>query len=285
VIPDPPFQPAIFKWLALLLQVASLCCMGVVLLRWSQRRAEGSLPNGGPPFHSWSGMDLTQFLFALLFIYLQVSLVDLAFEKTGLLESDGRKAVFFIGSTIVVYGLFLCLVSHFLRRQGTSWSKAFGLGATGSGNVLLTAMVALMAAAIPVALLGLGTQAVFKMNDWKMEPQPMVDFFLRLDDPWLRAGMAACAVVGAPVFEEILFRGILHPFLKQRLGFAHALWMNSLLFALVHHHAMSLLPLFGLAIVLTLLYEWRRNLAAPIALHAGFNALSLAILLAREYFL
>jgi membrane protease YdiL (CAAX protease family) len=80
------------------------------------------------------------------------------------------------------------------------------------------------------------------------------------------------------VVEEIFFRGMLYPAIKQA-GFPRlAIWGVSLLFALVHFNLVSFIPLFVLAILLTALYEYTDNLLAPISAHALFNALNFAML-------
>ena len=80
------------------------------------------------------------------------------------------------------------------------------------------------------------------------------------------------------IAEELFFRGMLYPAIKQA-GFPRlAVWGVSLLFALVHFNLVSFVPLFVLAILLTLLYEHTDNLLAPIAAHALFNALNFGML-------
>jgi len=80
------------------------------------------------------------------------------------------------------------------------------------------------------------------------------------------------AIAGAPVVEEIIFRGILYPALKQHGWPRLALWGTSLLFALTHANAATLLPLSFLAMLLVFLYERTGNLLAPILTHSLFNA-------------
>jgi membrane protease YdiL (CAAX protease family) len=82
----------------------------------------------------------------------------------------------------------------------------------------------------------------------------------------------------APLAEEVLFRGILYPWIKQ-IGFPRlALWGTSLLFAVVHMNLVTLLPLLLLALLLAQLYERTDNLLAPISAHALFNALNFGLL-------
>ena len=95
---------------------------------------------------------------------------------------------------------------------------------------------------------------------------------------WQKLVLGALAVLGAPVLEEMFFRGILYPTIKQ-LGFPRvALWGTSLLFAAIHLNAASFIPFALLALALALLYEKTNNLLAPIATHACFNSLNLIML-------
>jgi len=89
-------------------------------------------------------------------------------------------------------------------------------------------------------------------------------------------------VLVAPIAEEIFFRGIAFNAWEREYGARRALIGSALLFALVHASLVAFLPIFGLGLVLALVYRGTRNLAAPIALHATFNAIAVALaLLAR----
>jgi membrane protease YdiL (CAAX protease family) len=91
------------------------------------------------------------------------------------------------------------------------------------------------------------------------------------------------AILLAPFVEEVVFRGILYPSIKQSGFHRLALWGTSFFFALTHSNLMILLPLTLLAIVLTLLYETTNNLIAPIVTHSLFNAANYAYLLFQKY--
>ena len=112
----------------------------------------------------------------------------------------------------------------------------------------------------------------------KMEPQEQLPVHaLRVSVSWGgRLTLGAAAVLLAPVAEEMLFRGILYPAIKQSGYPRLALWGTSLLFAAVHMNVVTFVPLVVLALVLTLLYERTDNLLAPITAHVLFNALNFA---------
>ena len=93
-----------------------------------------------------------------------------------------------------------------------------------------------------------------------------------------RIALGAAAILLAPVAEEILFRGILYPAIKQAGYPRLALWGAALLFAAVHANLVTFVPLTVLALVLTALYERTNNLLAPIVAHALFNALNFVTL-------
>jgi len=108
---------------------------------------------------------------------------------------------------------------------------------------------------------------------------------LRITESWLsRAVLAVVAIGLAPLAEEILFRGILYPAVKQA-GFRRlALWGTAVLFAVIHGNLATLLPLLVLSVALTLLYEQTDNLLAPVVAHALFNAINFLKLYSGEWF-
>ena len=86
------------------------------------------------------------------------------------------------------------------------------------------------------------------------------------------------AVVVAPVVEEILFRGILYPAIKQ-IGYPRiAAIGTAILFALFHVNLLTFASLTAVALGLIALYEFTDNLLAPIVAHAVFNASNLTML-------
>lgn len=83
--------------------------------------------------------------------------------------------------------------------------------------------------------------------------------------------------VVAPLAEEPLFRGLVLAGLAQRVPFAAAAVVSSLLFALTHGVGV-LAPIFALGLGLAYLYRRTGTLWAPILAHALVNAISLVIL-------
>lgn len=111
------------------------------------------------------------------------------------------------------------------------------------------------------------------------EPQPWIQWLS--DDtlpPLPLLTMHLMALVGAPVVEELLFRGILFPLALRKTSLPRAVLASSVLFALAHLHFPSFLPLAMLGAVLALAYRKTGNILAPMIMHAVFNGGSLILL-------
>lgn len=81
------------------------------------------------------------------------------------------------------------------------------------------------------------------------------------------------AVVVAPLSEEIAFRGLLYNALRQRANFPLAGLLQALVFALYHPYGnQGRMGVATMGFAFALLYEWRKTLVAPIALHSLINA-------------
>ncbi len=82
-------------------------------------------------------------------------------------------------------------------------------------------------------------------------------------------------VIGAPLCEEFIFRGLLFGGLRRSMSLLPAMLISAALFAVVHPPA-SMLPVFVLGMFTAYAYERTRTLLAPVLVHAIYNALLLA---------
>jgi membrane protease YdiL (CAAX protease family) len=87
--------------------------------------------------------------------------------------------------------------------------------------------------------------------------------------------IALSAVIIAPFFEELIFRGYLYPAFKRFFGPFPAAVGTALLFAMIHDNAAGFAGLALLALAFTLAYEWSGSILLPIVMHACFNAMNL----------
>ena len=107
--------------------------------------------------------------------------------------------------------------------------------------------------------------------------QESVKLLQESTEPLVLVLMALVVCVGAPLAEEVVFRGYVYTAVKRMAGLPVAVILSGLLFGAVHVNLMALLPLTLLGIILALSYEYTGSLWAPIAIHFCFNAATVAI--------
>lgn len=124
---------------------------------------------------------------------------------------------------------------------------------------------------------------LFKIEDLA---QPLIFEFLKMTETTSILSFIALAVIAAPVTEEILFRGLLYPVLRDRFGIKIAVAVSAMLFGLAHVHFPTFLPLSFLGIVLAITYEFSGSLLLSILIHATFNLFTVInLLLLKPYLL
>ena len=107
--------------------------------------------------------------------------------------------------------------------------------------------------------------------------QDSVKLLQETTDPTVFILMGVVACIGAPLAEEVVFRGYIYTMVKKMAGLPLAVILSGLLFGAVHMNLVALLPLTVLGILLALSYEYTGSLWAPIAIHFCFNAATVAI--------
>jgi membrane protease YdiL (CAAX protease family) len=89
-------------------------------------------------------------------------------------------------------------------------------------------------------------------------------------------------VIGAPVVEELFFRGLLLRSLDRRFGAPAAVLGSALVFGVAHYELLQLPALILFGIVLAVMAERTGRLGPGIAAHAAFNAATvLSLTMAR----
>ena len=150
--------------------------------------------------------------------------------------------------------------------------KDFGLG-------MLTWIISFPIIACIDQLGHLATLLIFGFS--KVEQVAVRYVRLSAESPYLLAIAIISTVLAAPLLEEWIFRGFIQTYLKSKIGFFKSLICSSFIFALFHLSPAQgvgnftlVFSLFTFALYLGFLYEKRKSLIAPIALHMTFNSIS-----------
>ena len=171
------------------------------------------------------------------------------------------------------------LLFYLVGVRGLHAAELFGVRRLGP----LRAMGLALLLMLPLLLVVNGV--AWGANDWlqsfwpDLQAQDAVRAFRDSGDIAARVVLVIAAVIVAPLVEELLFRGFIYGVIKRYTDAWFAALCSALLFAVVHFHVGSLLPLAVLALLLCAAYELSGSLLVPMLMHALFNLISLALLL------
>lgn len=219
-----------------------------------------------PPARPWRWPDV---LFGVVVGFTPQVLLYVAAASTGTLGSDttmeevtvfGAAAV--LVSTLFLYGWQVAAAWLFSLRISRTGLAAWGFRRP-NGAFFWT---------IPVALAA--SYAISAVHQRLVDPPPqdIVEQFPRT----VAGGVlfVLIAVVFAPLFEEVFFRGFVHRGLRNSWGWWPAALTSATLFSLVHFQITVFVPIFVLGVGLAWVYERTGSLWTSIAMHAVFNGLA-----------
>lgn len=153
-----------------------------------------------------------------------------------------------------------------VRRQ--AWNYVFWTGFT---TLLL---------ALPVlALTSAGWNLILRAVGLPDAPQDLIAIFGAVKSPVVLIAMILVATVVAPINEELLFRGVIYRFFRQRFGRAIAFVVSGSLFGLLHGNWAGFVPLAVLGIALAIAYEHSGDIRVPIVAHGLFNLNTTVVIL------
>jgi membrane protease YdiL (CAAX protease family) len=272
--------PALVTATALLFSVGFLCDL-YLLFRLARSVASPS-PTDEPLLRvglkPWAIPDL---LFATGAVILVLTagngLVALGLKLAHMEEENAMP--WLLASNMLFYAISLVGFAEFFRQRQIDWRQALGLRRKSFLGAMACGGLVFFATLPPLAATFAAYAKLCHILGIKNTPQPVVEMLANSDSAVVIALVSIFAIVIAPVFEELFFRGFAYPALKQRWGTWKALATVSAVFAVIHQHVPSMGPLFTLALGLGLAYELTGSLVAPITMHALFNTMNVAMLL------
>jgi len=282
-----------FKIIASTVFELGLVVLGWVLiwrLRWSSAAREKR--NNCPALLPRWNVDGSGFAFAVLCVCLgwlaaSVALGQLLNHFPSIKSDEGLLAI--LSGALSQLGLLSGVVAGGLYvRQMTARTRAAETPPSaephksGLLRAGLITFVITVAVVIPVQWLWEQLLVVCHLPTAKQE---MVEIFFRTSSPARATTLATLAVLVAPVTEELVFRGGLFRFLRERSPRWLALWLPALVFASLHVNfktlegLVTLAPLTAFGLIFSLAYERTGRIAVVMIAHALFNLHTVVFLL------
>jgi membrane protease YdiL (CAAX protease family) len=160
-----------------------------------------------------------------------------------------------------------------MRRRGVTWT---GIGLRPVSWLWIGIVTVVTLIAIP--LTGLLTILILMALGRPLD-NPQLDFLIPEGLSWVSAaGMVLLGGVAAPFGEELVFRGVLYPLLRNRWGLWPGVLASSLIFAVIHGDIAVGVTAFVLGIILALVFEYSRSLWSAVLVHVLNNSLKILLL-------
>lgn len=176
-------------------------------------------------------------------------------------------------NVVLELGIVL-VIAFFITARGRDINALGGFSKISITRAVSIGVVLLVLAYPLLNVAELVTEALIKASS----KQNIVELFTVSGSIKQRVLIIVFAVMVAPVIEEFLFRFFLYGVVRHYFGWIVAALFNALLFAAVHTHLPSFLPLFVLGMCLTIAYEWSGSVLVSMTMHSLFNAASLTLL-------
>ena len=129
---------------------------------------------------------------------------------------------------------------------------------------------------VPLVIAGAISMALF--SRFQTPPHPVLMSIAGLHTPFDRALLLIESAVAPPLVEELMFRGLLYPALREKWGVAGGVILSAAIFALVHPTLPGgFLPLWSMGAIWAFTFERRNSLLPGILMHALNNGLLIAL--------
>ena len=241
--------------------------------------ARYAIPNSRPavPPVPWTARQVLISVAVIAFVFMVV-----LGSVIGLVEvvdvSGWREDVILLGAAFVLQGVMLLSVWHFaVRPAGGRWALL------GFRRVkpISTTLIVIAGITICQALVVGYVQVV---NWLDIDPLVPGDPFESWDiDPISFTIIAVSAVVVAPLFEEIFFRGFMYQAFRKTMSLWPAAILTSLIFGVAHIDPAIIIPIALVGMILLGIYRWTGNLWSSIITHAGYNAIAVIALAVQTW--
>ncbi len=220
----------------------------------------------------WRGSDIL--LLVLFFAVVQSLIqrllppVDIADQNNGV----SNTLLLIAGTGFQAAGLIFIFI--LMLRHGCGWREAFGNKTPRpKSGIRLAVLFYLGMWPVQFAVIPL-YHAILRWLGVTVDWQATLIMIKKPESPGMLAVLLLMALVMAPITEELLFRGILLPVLRRRLGIWTAVIFSSLLFAFFHQHIPSTAGLFIVSVACSLVTIYSGSVLPAIWLHALFNTVS-----------
>lgn len=197
---------------------------------------------------------------------------------TGQTDPDSVPTWFVGLSALTLWVPFICVLVYLSRTRGSgniradyslrfAWSDLIGIPLG-----VVSQLVIVNLATWPFRRL---FPEAFNPEQVSQRAKNLVD---SADGLWLIL-LAVIVVFGAPIIEELVYRGLLQQSMARSFGSVLAVFLCSAFFTVVHLVPVEFPGLFAFALILGFTFHRTKRIGLPIVTHMSFNAAGLLLVL------
>jgi len=211
-------------------------------------------------------------LWAMAFVMANIAATVVVLITYGTADDDVLTPIWVVGlSGLLMWATYLYVVSAISNKYGSgnvfsdyrisfAWRDLWGIPiGIASQFVLVTAVTFPLTKLFPDQ---------FSVEEVEKRARELAD---AASGGWVFV-LFLIVVVGAPVVEEIVYRGLLQQGLERSMNSTIALVVTAAVFAAIHLQPIVFPGLFAFALVLGWTYRKTQRLGLPIVSHMAFNA-------------
>lgn len=254
---------------SLIILFGSLAGLIWVLVRLFQRRPVAP-PLGSPGPPTWGARDIFRLILTVLVMLELVGLVQWVAAHQWNLGTWDRPTTALVQTLLIDLIIVGGACWIFLRGTSPSPLRREGKGA-GIGSNIRYGVFSYVTFLPVLALLVMAVAVLVRLLDQEPPPQPIFTLYFSESRAPVLTWILILVTLAGPIAEELFFRGLVYGWLRHRIGITRGLLLASFLFAAIHVHPVSFLPIFALGCLFCWLYEKTGSLVAPITAHIFHN--------------
>jgi membrane protease YdiL (CAAX protease family) len=189
--------------------------------------------------------------------------------------ADNPTTLFLALSALALWLPFVFMLRWVARRAGTNFRTYFGLRFTKTDWLGIPLGVFCQVVLMNVINWPLNKWFPETFNPERIETRAR-DLVDAAQGAWFIV-LFVVVVIGAPLVEELVYRGFIQGGLQTRIGSTWALIITSAWFTVIHLEPIEFPGLFAIALVLGLCYRRTQRLGLSIVTHLAFNATGLLL--------